>query len=733
MLKVLIADDEEKICQLIIKLINWEEMGLKIAATASNGIEALEQAKICKPEILITDIRMPGIDGMELIRKVKEKLPDTEIIIISGYRHFEYAQTAIRYGVRNYLLKPIKKEELRDTLQKIADIYREKNEQLNFEERVRLALKNDAGKLRTSFISRMIYGDRERENIISLKELNNQYHFHFREGVFQVAAIKFDHVNHNDSCISFLADKAAGLALQINWEEMGLKIAATASNGIEALEQAKICKPEILITDIRMPGIDGMELIRKVKEKLPDTEIIIISGYRHFEYAQTAIRYGVRNYLLKPIKKEELRDTLQKIADIYREKNEQLNFEERVRLALKNDAGKLRTSFISRMIYGDRERENIISLKELNNQYHFHFREGVFQVAAIKFDHVNHNDSCISFLADKAAGLALQYLEPVCFDHEVYAEFSTFYLLLNFGEEESKNVRRNVRQMLDELKAQESILNGMSVTIGMGSMVNTAGSIRKSFLDAVFMIKQRLLLGTGRMLEMDEAQQRKNSDFINSEAFYRFNREMERAVEALNVVETRRTIEGLRDVLKNYPGITGYEILQMTKEACNHYLFCMKSRGIRVDSEAKFVEEFSKDAGECADIEELFRLLGGTIGRSLQKASEAKKAEDNRPIRQAKQYIEENYSRSLTLEEVSEMAGFAPGYFSTLFKKETGVTFLEFLQSVRMDAAKKLLVSGNEGMNVICEKVGYADVKYFTKCFIKYTGLKPGEYRKIYS
>lgn len=66
-------------------------------------------------------------------------------------------------------------------------------------------------------------------------------------------------------------------------------------------------------------------------------------------------------------------------------------------------------------------------------------------------------------------------------------------------------------------------------------------------------------------------------------------------------------------------------------------------------------------------------------------------------------------------------------------KKETGVTFLEFLQSVRMDAAKKLLVSGNEGMNVICEKVGYTDVKYFTKCFIKYTGLKPGEYRKIYS
>lgn len=519
----------------------------------------------------------------------------------------------------------------------------------------------------------------------------------------------------------------------INWEEMGLTVAATASNGLEALEQAEIYKPEIVITDIRMPGIDGMELIQKVKEKLPDTEIIIISGYRHFEYAQTAIRYGVRDYLLKPIKKEELKDTLQRITEIYKEKNEQLNFEERVRLALKNDAGKLRTSFVSRVIYGERERENVIGLKELNSQYHFHFQEGIFQFAAIKFDHVSNNDSCLSFLADKAANLAFQYLDPVCYDFEIYAECSTFYLLMNYEEEESRNVRKNVRQMLDELKTQESILKGMSVTIGMGNMVKTSEYIRESFLDAVFMIKQRLLLGTGRMLEMDETQQRKTSDFINSEAFYRFNKEMERAVEALNVVDVRRTIENLRDTLKNYPGITGYEILQMSKEACNHYLFCMKSKGIHVDGEAKFVEKFSKDAGECADIEELFRLLGGTLGRSLQKASEAKKAEDNRPIRQAKQYIEENYNRSLTLEEVSEMAGFAPGYFSTFFKKETGATFLEFLQSVRMDAAKKMLVSGNEGMNVICEKVGYSDVKYFTKCFVKYTGLKPGEYRKIYS
>jgi len=132
-------------------------------------------------------------------------------------------------------------------------------------------------------------------------------------------------------------------------------------------------------------------------------------------------------------------------------------------------------------------------------------------------------------------------------------------------------------------------------------------------------------------------------------------------------------------------------------------------------------------------MEELFHLLSRTVCRSFDTAVEAKRAEDNRPMRLAKKYIQENYSKPLTLEEVSAKAGFAPGYFSTLFKKETGTAFLEYVQSVRMESAKKLLTTTTDSMYVICEKVGYSDVKYFTKCFVKYTGLKPGEYRKIYS
>ena len=104
MLKVMIADDEERICQLIKALVDWESLNMEVVGIAHNGLEAAEMVESLEPHILITDIRMPGCNGLELIETVKAKNPLLEIIIISGYAHFAYAQTAIKFGVGDYLL-----------------------------------------------------------------------------------------------------------------------------------------------------------------------------------------------------------------------------------------------------------------------------------------------------------------------------------------------------------------------------------------------------------------------------------------------------------------------------------------------------------------------------------------------------------------------------------------------------------------------------------------------------
>ena len=124
MLKVIIADDEKMICLLISQLLDWKELDFEIAGMAYTGIDAYQMIVEHRPDLVITDIRMPGYDGIELIKKVKEAGIQTEFIMISGFKQFEYAQNAMKYGVKYYLLKPIEEDKLLEIVQEIRqDIY----------------------------------------------------------------------------------------------------------------------------------------------------------------------------------------------------------------------------------------------------------------------------------------------------------------------------------------------------------------------------------------------------------------------------------------------------------------------------------------------------------------------------------------------------------------------------------------------------------------------------------
>ena len=123
MIRVVVADDEYKICQLICQLIDWKKLDMELVGIGSNGIEALKMIEIKKPDLLLTDIRMPGYDGIELLKRARKINSKIEIIIISGYSDFEYAQTAIQCGVCDYILKPINRDLLNTTLQKIRNVF----------------------------------------------------------------------------------------------------------------------------------------------------------------------------------------------------------------------------------------------------------------------------------------------------------------------------------------------------------------------------------------------------------------------------------------------------------------------------------------------------------------------------------------------------------------------------------------------------------------------------------
>ena len=188
-LKVMIADDEERICQLIEALIDCDALQMKVVGVAHNGLEACELVKSLRPDILITDIRMPGYSGLELIEKVKESEENLEIIIISGYAHFAYAQTAIKFGVGDYLLKPINKEELTGTLRKLGEKIRGRRRMEEDQQRIWQKSEADIRLFRMNFLNRLT---EESAWNPSLEELREKYYLHAGEGIFQGFLVKVD-------------------------------------------------------------------------------------------------------------------------------------------------------------------------------------------------------------------------------------------------------------------------------------------------------------------------------------------------------------------------------------------------------------------------------------------------------------------------------------------------------------------------------------------------------------
>lgn len=517
----------------------------------------------------------------------------------------------------------------------------------------------------------------------------------------------------------------------VDWKTMGMEIAAVAHNGIEALEAIRKWQPDIVITDIRMPGYNGLDLIRQSKEILPNLEFIIISGYRHFEYAQTAIRYGVKDYLLKPIKKEELNNTLKRMYDAYMERNEKLSREELFRITMQNNLDRLRTGLFSDVLLQRRVDTEELSLSRINERFHYCFQEGSFQIVVIKIDGV---DAKIAnnqeFLKEKVLEVFNQKIREYCHDSEIALESYTCYAVLNYAPANGKSIRRVMKQILDQLLLQNDIFEQMRVTIGCGCVVSGLEEIRRSLKTAILTAEDRLIKGTNCVLEYEPG---RAVTFAESEVFYNFNQKISTSFETMDEFGAAAAIDELKQHMLAMSEIRGHDILQMAKEIIHIYQFTLRKHKFPLQLPEGFVEDYVYAIDRMCSVDEIFAYAKKTVLGSFHEMIQMKMADDNRPVRIAKQYIRENYGKPITLESVSEVAGFNAAYFSTLFKKVTGVTFSEFLLETRMEAAKELLKETNLNIASICEMVGYSDSKHFTKTFMRENGLKPNQYRKLYS
>ena len=204
-----------------------------------------------------------------------------------------------------------------------------------------------------------------------------------------------------------------------------------------------------------------------------------------------------------------------------------------------------------------------------------------------------------------------------------------------------------------------------------------------------------------------------------------FNSELARSIDLCDEQMIRDKVGELKKTLEKEQDISGRDYINIV-----HLIgmYALTKSG----SDNEEIGRFTERSELSRNLDELFDVLEEYLRKIVQKNLRLQEEDGRRPIRIAKQYIQNHYTEGITLEEVSAIAGFSASYFSGLLKKEMGIGFSEYLIQLRMEKAKELLKGTNINIKDICSQVGYSDLKHFNTVFKKYTGIKPGEYRKLY-
>lgn len=286
-----------------------------------------------------------------------------------------------------------------------------------------------------------------------------------------------------------------------------------------------------------------------------------------------------------------------------------------------------------------------------------------------------------------------------------------------------------MKRFLNDLLCQKEVLQHMNVTLGMGCVQKSPEQLPLCSKTARLALEQRLVLGTNILL--DESQI--SCGTPDSSMVQEFSRRFTAAIDRLNEGEMHDCFTYLKQQLSQTADISGHSILQLSKEIIHLYMVSMQKNNFFLPDKEAFIDNIYKALDNQSSWQSVLTLLSKNILDSYQASSNTRKQEANKPIREAKNYIKENLKECISLEQISSKAGFNPSYFSSLFKKETGITFSEYVIQVRMEHAKELLKETDWNISVICGEVGYNDLKNFNKNFKKYTGLRPNEFRRIYS
>ncbi len=504
-----------------------------------------------------------------------------------------------------------------------------------------------------------------------------------------------------------------GLRNLIDWASCGFEVIGEAGNGEDALASFEELRPDLVITDIRMPVMDGLELIRRATEEMAEPpSFIIISGYNDFKYAQQAVRFGVVDFILKPIDEDVLETTLRQLNEKIAQERSLRRERERL----------MKERIVNALITGEAGAEQSDEWSS---------RLGLPVNVPVRYTFIELNDNH-PWLADAGIVTQEQFRQAIretleqrldgSRDVHLHEHRSRVGVILSsdeiasaFGSLEQYAIR--LQQAIEE-RVQRAVY------VYVGSEVSSLSKLRQAYLTAKETLQHKYGSKDKHYVLYDTV---KDLALHELDADKQFHRELTERIEENDEEGIRHLIERLFREFEEQRYAP--EAVKMVIHHCVTDVITVAKQMDIERQQLKNLEPIISWQDMNLSLEELKRLFTAFVASSAKQLSKGRKESMRGSISKIKNYIETNYSDNISLKSLSNEFYMNPVYLGQLFKKTYGVYFNDFLLQLRVDEAKKLLRQTDLRIYEIAERVGFTSSDYFVTQFEKIEHMTPTEYR----
>jgi two-component system response regulator YesN len=512
---------------------------------------------------------------------------------------------------------------------------------------------------------------------------------------------------------------------KIDWQDAGFEVIGDAENGKEALEKIEQNEPDVVLTDIRMPYMDGLEMAENIRQRYPSIKIVIFSGFDEFEYAKKAIKLNVIEYILKPVNVEELTAILKKIKKNLDEEIEQKRNVTLLRESYIKSLPAIREHFLNDLIHGGMEEAQI---EEKLNEYAIDVAGAVkWVIAAIHLEPDEKVDKAVSLHQQRelipisVRNLIEEKLEGQYRFIVFHSSFETILLVAI----DKDNTQTGLIALLGDICKETKKILEVSVTIGVGESCSSLTDLSRPCHTALNALGYRAITGSGGVICIGDMEPSGHEKL----RFSRMESELIAAVKFGPKEKIRSVIDGIvsrmEDARVHYRQYQAYvlAIINVLTQLSQQY-------DLRISEMFGVENDYFEILGRVQKMENVRPYLTEVALKMNAGMEEERSNTTKNVIREAKQYIQDNFQDpELSVEKICRHLHMSPAYFSTMFKKETGQAYIAYLTDVRLGRAVELLMATDDKTYIIAEKVGYPEQNYFSYVFKKKFGVSPTRYR----